>query len=255
LVDKKFYYCGVPTSEGALGKNKGCEDAPLYFSKLFSISLNSFLLSKNDIELQQKEIFNQAEEVLSLVKSEKVVFFGGTHDITFSTFKAFSKKHTDARLIVFDAHSDCDEGVSTPSHEDFIRALVEQKIVLPENILLFGLRKIYPSEKNFLKNRGVHQIYLKELNDEKKHAEKKLTEFISNSKNLYLSFDVDVIDSKIMKATGYVHKDGLSVAQAKKYFELALKKSSVIDLVEFNPKKATFVENRALKKVFEKLIN
>jgi len=250
----KFCFVGVSTSEGALGKNKGCELAPTYLSELFSVQLKQINLSKNDVELQQKEIFDESLKVLSECEGKKVVFFGGTHDITFSTFKAFSKLNVDSSILIFDAHSDCDEGLSTPTHEDFVRALVEQKIVPAGKIMLFGLRKIYPSEKDFLKTSGVKQIYLEDFEKNKEKVFKEFNEFVSNSKNLYLSFDVDVLDSNIMQATGYVHKGGLTVPQAKKYFSFGLEKATALDIVEFNPKKIKLKENKILTNIFNEFV-
>ncbi len=250
----KFCFIGVSTSEGALGKNKGCELAPNYLSELFSITLKQINLSKNDVELQQKEIFEQSTQVLKSCAEKKVVFFGGTHDITFSTFKAFASLNANSSILIFDAHSDCDEGLSTPSHEDFVRALVEQKIVPAEKILLFGLRKIYPSEKEFLKTSGVKQIYLKDFEENKEKVFKEFNEFLINATSLYLSFDVDVLDSDIMQATGYVHAGGLTVPQAKKYFAYGLGKATAIDIVEFNPKKIKLKEDKILKNIFNEFV-
>lgn len=256
MVEKDNYnFFGISSREGALGKNKGCENAPLYLANLFSVKVKEFILSKNDVELQQKEIFEQSKKILSASSvGQKTVFFGGTHDITFSLFKAFAMQNKSASLLIFDAHSDCDEGLSTPSHEDFVRALIEQKIVLPQNVMLFGLRKIYPSEKEFLKTSGVKQIYLKDLEKNPTLTKKELNEFVKNSINLYVSFDVDVIDSKIMKATGYVHKGGLSVALAKKYLTFVLSAAKVLDIVEFNSLKAKPVEDKAMKDIFRNFL-
>ena len=163
VEESKYCFFGISTCEGALGKNKGCELAPNYLAELFAVPVKEFVLSKNDVELQQKEIFENSLKVLESCPEKKVVFFGGTHDITFSTFKAFARVNKESSLLIFDAHADSDEGLSTPSHEDFVRALVNQKIISPENIMLFGLRKVYPSEKDFLKISGVKQIYLEDF--------------------------------------------------------------------------------------------
>jgi len=251
MAEKNKYCCfGIPSSEGALGKNKGCENAPEYLANLFSVEVKEFLLSKNDVELQQSEIFEQSKKVFSDCKNKRSVFFGGTHDITFSIFKAFANQNKQASILIFDAHSDCDEGLSTPSHEDFVRALIEQKIVPAQNVMLFGLRKIYPSEKDFLKTSGVKQIYLKDLEKTPALAKKELDKFIKKSIDLYVSFDVDVIDSKIMKATGYVHKGGLSISLAKSYLSCVLVKAKAFDIVEFNPSKAKLIEDNLMKKIF-----
>jgi arginase family enzyme len=250
-MNKLFF--GVSSSLGAFGKNNGCEQAPQFLADLFSLNLTEFGLHGSDIEEHHVQIFKEAEKVFQLTEFIPV-FFGGSHDITFSLFRAFLRINPDASLLVFDAHADCDEGVSVPTHEDFVRALIKQKIVAPEKVLLFGLRKIYSSEKEFLKNSRVNKIYLKQLETDAKNSEKKLFDFISQSQSLYVSFDVDVINSDLMKSTGYAPKGGLSIAQSKKFFELALTKAKAIDLVEFNPQKIKLREDLLLKRIFKNFL-
>jgi len=236
----KFF--GVPTSEGALGKNAGCEKAPAFFAKLFKVEAQEFDLPKGDIDLQQEQIFAQAKKAFASSKGERVCFFGGTHDITFSLFKAFAARSKDAAIVIFDAHADCDEGLSTVSHEDFVRALVEQKVAKPENVLIFGARKIFPSEQPFIEKSGVKIS----------SSEKFLEDFLSKHKKIYFSFDVDVLDPSIMSATHYLENGGLSLDKAKSLVGMimACKGVSALDIVEFNPSKALASDKKTLSELF-----
>ena len=236
----KFF--SVSSSEGALGKNAGCEKAPAFLANLFGVQPQEFDLPKGDIDAQQGQILLQAKKALASAKGERVAFFGGTHDITFSIFKAFAARSKEAALVVFDAHADCDEGLSTVSHEDFIRALVEQKIVKAENVLLFGVRKVFPSEQPFLEQSGVKVSSSSNF----------LAEFLKRHKKIYFSFDVDVLDPSVMSATHYLEKGGLMFEPAKKLVAevLACEGVSAIDIMEFNPSKASKGDAGALRELF-----
>lgn len=239
---KKFY--SIPSSEGALGRNKGCDKAPEFLAKLLKARPGAFELKRADIEEQQKQIFKQA---LKAFRNKGLkVFFGGTHDITFSLFKAFAasrqKQGRRKALIIFDMHVDCDEGFETPSHDDFVRALVLQKIARPSEIMIFGAWKVFESERRFLKANAVKRTL----------SESKLLEFAIKFDEIYLSFDVDVLSGKEMKATHYLNRKGLSPTRAAEALNacLATGKVKALDIVELNPEKAGAKEKRALLKVF-----
>ena len=240
-----YSFYGVPTSEGALGKNKGCEEAPDFLAKLFGVKAENFELGRG-VEKQHTQILGHAERVIK----KKSFFIGGTHDITFPLFKAFAKAHKNPSLLIFDAHADSDQGTKVPSHEDFVRALVEQKIVAPENVLIVGLRKIYPSEKKFLGESGVRFILEETIHEFPQSAKELVSQFVGLAENLYVSFDVDVLSEKIMHATHYRPKGGLTEPEAKILLEAALPKAEAIDLVEFNPKNMKKKEGKLILKLF-----
>jgi len=236
----KFF--GVPTAQGALGKNGGCEKAPAVLGKLFKVDVRMFDLPRNDIELQQKEIMDLAKKAFSTYAKEKKVFFGGSHDVTFSLFKAFASKSKNSAIILFDAHADCDEGLSTVSHEDFVRSLVGQGLVKAENVLLFGVRKIFESEQDFLEKSGVKVS----------NSAAFLIDFLKNHKRIYFSFDVDVLDPNVMGATHYLEVNGMYTAEAKELVGKIFASDNVLaaDIVEFNPDRANAQDKKNLLEIF-----
>ncbi|MFA4907817.1 MAG: arginase family protein [archaeon] len=239
------FYC-VATSTGALGKNKGCGKAPAFLSELFGARASAFRLAGNDLFEQQKLVFRQAKKAFSSSGKKRVVFFGGTHDITCQLFRAFAARHENASLVVLDAHADCDHGIlSMPSHEDWLRALIENKIVPAERVMLFGARKIFPSEKKFLENSGICRA----------NSISALRGFIHKNKNVYFSFDVDVLDPKIMPSTHYLESRGIGLEGAKRIAGMLLSSASVkaVDIVEFNPLKAQKKSSETLLAVFKGL--
>jgi arginase family enzyme len=247
----KFVFYSIPCIQGSLGKNKGCEKAPDFiFSKLkiFPEKLE-FLLE--DIEKQNSQILGHA---LQTFKEKKLPFFiGGTHDITFSLFNAFAKSNKNPVLLIFDAHADSDEGTIIPSHEDFVRALVEQKIIAPEKIMIVGLRKIYPSEESFLSKSGVRFILSSVVHSNFSETLKMIQKFI-NEKDLYVSFDVDCLSNRIMLATHYTPRGGLTEKEAKIFLNEVIPKAKAVDLVEFNPQKITLREDELIQRLFLDLL-
>ena len=81
-TSNKYCFFGIPSSEGALGKNKGCENAPSALAKLFSVEMKEFSLTKNDIELQEKRK-NQFKNLKTKVKVFRLNF--GARDSSYFT--------------------------------------------------------------------------------------------------------------------------------------------------------------------------
>ena len=148
-MEKKYF--GIPIDETALGKNDGCKEAPNFLFDLFKVKGEIFSL-KGEIEDKHQQIYEKAKEIFKEVGTSTPVFFGGTHDITGFVFKVFAEKNENAKLLIFDAHADCEDALSITTHEDFVRMIVEKNIVKVENILIVGLRHLSGIEKDFLKD-------------------------------------------------------------------------------------------------------
>lgn len=224
-----------PLSQGAMGKNTGTEAAPAMLAKSLGLQARIAEIDASDLEKTHSNI----EQTAAACLNEKALFLGGDHSIAYSTIKAFSKKvgKKNARLLMFDAHVDCNFFISIKTHEDFIRALVEEGFLQPKNILLVGIRHIWKEERAFLKKKKISYITTVQLKKNPKKARKAITDFVSASKELYVSIDFDGLDARIAFATGYPEPRGLSEKQLLELLGIALdsKKVRACDFVEFNP--------------------
>ena len=156
------------------------------------------------------------ENSLELLKNEdKIVFLGGDHSISFSIGKAFLEYCVDEKkepcLIVFDAHADCMKPGKEPTHEEWLRGLIEGGFPV-ENILLVGVRKTWKEEDDFLKNKKIRQISVADLSNNLEEITDVIMEF-SSGKELYVSLDIDVVDPVFAPATGYKEVGGLTSSQ------------------------------------------
>jgi len=210
----------VPSSQGSLGKNKGCEKGGETICKDVGVDYEIAELVEGDFIETTKKIENL----------EGDVFVGGDHSITYGLFK---KSGADS-LIIFDAHADCVNNFSPPTHEDFVRVLIEEGHVKPENVLLIGLRNVDLVEKEYLKDKGIKYIYWGEVGC---NLYTVIKEFIDGLNKVYLSVDIDVLDGEKYVGTGYPEKGGFSLDQLKEFVKEVLKSGKVVrsDLVEVNP--------------------
>ena len=222
----------VPSSQGSLDKNLGSELTPEILCK--GKEAETVNVVQSDIEATDEAIYSKAKEVIQ----KKPVFIGGDHSITYSLFKAFSENFENASLIIFDAHADCTSFFKPVSHEDMNKVLIEEGLLEKERLLIIGIRKIYPEEEPFLKEKNISLLTAKEIHENLKNAKEKLQKFLEQQKNIYVSFDIDGLDPSIAPGTGYCEPNGLNEQETFDLLEQVLDSGKVkaSDLVEINPK-------------------
>ncbi len=217
----------IPFSGGGLGKGTGADSAPEKIMEKLSCKAEYVVVDEYDVAGSNKKI----EEHVQKVK-EKCVLLGGDHSITSACVKGFAKNNPDPWFICFDAHPDLMHDFDPPTHEDYLRVLIEQKVLNTKKIILVGLRKWDQLELDYLKEKKI-KYYT--ADDVKKLGIslvlKEIKEIIDE--NVYLSIDIDVIDPKFAPGTGFPEPEGLlsdDIIEALKSIS-----AQMIDLVEINP--------------------
>ncbi len=219
----------IPGING-MGKTRGCELNLGYIShpdKFEKINLNSEDISSElaDISKKTKKYFSQGE---------KVFFLGGDHSISFSLVRNFFREFGEkSRLLVFDAHPDLMEPMQEPTHEEWLRAIIEAGFS-PENILIVGVRRrsrnIDKKELEFAREKGIRIIFP----DEFGKMENEILNFASSG-TLYISFDIDVFDSSLVSKTGYPERGGLGEEFFPFFKKIShLENFKFLDFVEMN---------------------
>lgn len=179
-----------------------------------------------DFEKMHQEVESLADKEYK--KKNLVIGLGGDHSVSYGLMKSFSKHFKNSGLIYFDAHLDCEDDFLPPTHEDIVRAAVNEKFFAPESILMIGTRKSYPKEIEFVKNKGIKLGKIEDIKD-----------FIKNKDSIYISIDIDVFDPKYAPGTGYLEKDGLAPEQVLPAIKELSKSRKVkgLDVVEVSPPK------------------
>ena len=248
-----MYIVKVPGING-LGKTKGCEGAGNAIlnslkeihsneqGKIIDVrllDLEEIHLDNSNLELTYDLIYKNSLETFET--KSKTIFLGGDHSISYSTTKAFleycKKQSKEPCLIVFDAHADCMEHMKEPTHEEWLRALVERGFA-PENILLVGVRNMNKNEISFLDKKKIQQITINSIIDDIDNIADTIMEFTSG-KEVYVSIDIDIVDPVFAPATGYQEAGGLTSRQFIYLIQRINKIKNLrgIDIVEINPEK------------------
>ena len=200
-------------------------------------ALQKELLGKGlwkDVKIDEGDFANTLETIRKSAKKEYdknnfVIGVGGDHSISYGLVKAFLEKHPEGGLIVFDAHFDCMDNFYPPTHEDWLRVLIENDKF--SKVLLLGARKSHKIEREFAEKNKL--AVSRELNLEL------IKNFIKDLKEIYVSIDIDVLDSRYAPGTGWPEKDGIVPEQLKKILEFLKSTGKIkgMDLVEVSPPK------------------
>ena len=201
------------------------------YKKIGIKTLKPFKIDKN-IKKALKKMSDVNEEILN--RKLFPITFGGEHSITPGCIAPFVKKHKKICLLHFDAHADLRESYNGEkfSHASAIKRCLDHKNV---SVISFGIRNISKSEISFLK-KNSYRINIFWAKDKNKWNLKKFKQMIKN-KIVYLTFDVDGLDSSIMPATGTPEPGGLLWDETLDIIRIAAKNSNIVgaDINELSP--------------------
>ncbi len=220
------------------------------YKKIGIKTLKPFKIDKN-IKKALKQISNINEEILN--KKLFPITFGGEHSITPGCIAPFTKKYKNLCLLHFDAHADLRESYNGEkfSHASAIKRCLDHKEV---SVISFGIRNISQSEISYLK-KNSYRINIFWAKDKAKWNLKKFKQLIKN-KNVYLTFDVDGLDSSIMPATGTPEPGGLFWDETLNIIKIATKNSNIVgaDINELSPIKGFNSYNFLVAKLAYKIL-
>ena len=221
------------------------------YKKIGIKTLKPFKIDSN-IKKALKKISNTNEEILN--KKLFPITLGGEHSITPGCIAPFVKKYKKLCLLHFDAHADLRQSYNGEkfSHASAIRRCLDYKNV---SVISFGIRNISQSEILYLK-KNSSRIKIFWAKDKVKWDLNKFKKMIKN-KTVYLTFDVDGLDSSIMPATGTPEPGGLFWDETLNIIKIAAKNSKIVgaDINELSPIKGFNSYNFLVAKLAYKILS
>ena len=213
-------------------------------------TLKPFPIKKNIIDaLKQIENINK----LLIDKKKFPLILGGEHSLTSGAIRPFVKKFGKLTLLHFDAHADLRNSYNGNkfSHASAIRRCLDNSNV---SVISFGIRNISSSEISYLKKNN-ERIKIFWAKDKSVWDLNRLKEIIRNKK-VYLTFDVDGLDSSLMPATGTPEPGGLFWDETINIIKIAAKSAHIVgaDINELSPIKGFDSYNFLVAKLAYKII-
>ena len=221
------------------------------YKKIGIKTLKPFKINEN-IKKALKQISDINEKILN--KKLFPITFGGEHSITPGCINPFVKKYKKLCLLHFDAHADLRESYngSKFSHASAMKRCLDYKNV---SVISFGIRNISASEIPCLK-KNYSRINIFWAKDKMKWNLNKFKKMIKG-KTVYLTFDVDGLDSSIMPATGTPEPGGLLWDETLNIIKIASKNSNIVgaDINELAPIKGFNSYNFLVAKLAYKILS
>ncbi len=214
-------------------------------------TLKPFPIKKNIIDaLKQIEKINKF-----ILKNKKFpLVLGGEHSLTAGAIRPFVKKFKKICLLHFDAHADLRNSYNGNkfSHASAIRRCLDNRNV---SVVSFGIRNISLNEMPFLK-KNKNRIKIFWAKDKSKWDLNKFKKIIKNKK-VYITFDVDGLDSSLMPATGTPEPGGLFWDETINIIKIASQYSDIVgaDINELSPIKGFDSYNFLTAKLAYKIIS
>ena len=173
--------------------------------------------TEKSLDLIQKNV----EEIYR--DGKRVFGIGGEHLVTLPEIKAVSKYIDNLAIVHFDAHTDLREEYlgEKLSHSAVIRH--SGKIVGFENIKQIGIRSGMKDEFELMEKYSTRALNYSDLD-------------VLKDKNIFVTVDLDVLDTSIMPGTGTPEVGGLNFNELIGWFKY-LKNFNIVgaDVVELAP--------------------
>jgi len=221
------------------------------YKKIGIKTLRPFKIDKNI-----KKALSKMSKINDEILDNKLfpMTLGGEHSITPGCIAPFVKKYNDICLLHFDAHADLRESYNGEkfSHASAIKRCLDFPNV---SLISFGIRNISKSEIPFLE-KNSSRINIFWAKDKSKWNLNKFKKLIKN-KTVYLTFDVDGLDSSIMPATGTPEPGGLLWDETLNIIRIAAKNSKIVgaDINELSPIKGFNSYNFLVAKLAYKILS
>jgi len=239
-----------------------------HFPSPETISKEDFLNVLAQNILNFKNLIN-----LNLKKSQMQIVVGGDHSVSLASFLAVLERAADVEKVGylhFDSHGDINLFKDSPSqnfHGMYLRPLFDKfdieaidKLVpvklTPNNLLIVGNLDLDKGEKDFIEKNNIQTISQDNFELENEKYLKIFTEFVGRFEYLHVSFDGDVLDKSIFKATGIPAEHGFLLSEVLTLIKILAKhKKLSFDVCEFNPKKDGATESKIIvQKILKEII-
>ena len=180
------------------------------------------------------ETIDRIENIFSKIVADGKfpLMLGGEHSITLGPVRALAKKYKNLSVVHFDAHTDLrNEFEGTKYHHGCVmRRCIEECNV---NVTHVGIRSVSEEEVDYLKGSGAkdNAVFFAE-------RESSLDDIVKSLRDeVYITIDVDVLDSSLMPSTGTPEPGGLTWKQIIDIIRHIAKNRKVVgaDVVELAP--------------------
>ena len=160
------------------------------------------------------------------------IVLGGEHTVTLGPTQYLSNKYPSLTVLSLDAHSDLRDEYQGSR---FNHACVMRRVLERSRVVEAGVRSMAIEERPIIKEHDVPIFTAEEVLNENSFIDKLLQKL---TEDVYVSIDVDVLDTGLMSLTGTPEPGGLGWYDLLKILHAVSKQRNVVgfDVVELSPR-------------------
>lgn len=182
-------------------------------------------------------------------RNKFVTLFGGEHSISIGTIRAFNECFDNLTVLHIDAHADIRKSYNGSK---FNHACAMHEASQTTNLIQVGIRSMDAIEKTFMdeeKTFFAHDM----VNDE--YWTDKVIDLMTD--NVFITFDLDVLDPSIMPSTGTPEPGGLFYYETLEFLKQVFEDKNVVgfDIVELCPNKVDKSSDFLAAKLYYKMLS
>jgi agmatinase len=189
------------------------------------------LLEINSVEptVMLEKVRQATQQLIS--KEKKVVMLGGEHTISIGVVKAFKEKYPGLSVLQMDAHADLRDSYQ---ENKFSHACVMRRVAEISPFVGVGVRNLSVEEHAFMQENKADIFFAQEMKDNRRWKEQVLERL---GPDVYLTFDLDVLDPSIMPAVGTPEPGGLLWYETLEFLKELIEEKNIVgcDMVELCP--------------------
>ena len=202
-------------------ENGGCELAPNEIMKelrnvrdadVDKMNLEEIHVDLDNLGEANHLIFENGKEIFEM--NDRCFFVGGDNSMNYSLIKAFDKVISNGLLVIFDAHTNCDE-------DGWVKKLIENGFS-GRRVILVGCRNFGKDELEFIREEEISLVTMDILNEDLEGVCDMIMERVKDSSGFYVSIGMNVIDPGFAPGVCSLESGGLSSNQML-YFAKRLK--------------------------------
>ncbi len=184
-----------------------------------------------------------------LNQNKFVTIFGGEHSVSIGTIRAFHDCFEDLTVLHFDAHADLrKEYMGSSCNHACAMYEASQNV----NLIQVGIRSMDASEKNAMDMEKVY--FAHEMIYDEYWMDNAIEQMTGN---VFITFDLDVLDPSIMPSTGTPEPGGLFWNETLEFLKKVFEEKNVVgfDIVELCPNPQDKAPDFLAAKLYYKMLS
>ncbi len=176
---------------------------------------------------------------------------GGEHSLSLGLVKALNQKYKDLTVLQLDAHADLRDKYQGTKYN---HACIGRRVLELTPLTQVGVRSLDRAQADYMRSeKRLKVFYASRIIGQKDWIEEVISTL---SPNVYLTFDLDVLDPGIMPAVGTPEPGGLSWYETLNFLRRLTEKKRIVsfDIVELSPQPGNIAPDFLAAKLVYKLL-